>query len=40
MLIQDIMHFISNTLDDEIVEISSISKQIILRLEEISGQDI
>ena len=40
VLINDIMHFLSNTLDDENLEVEKISKQIVLRLEEISGENI
>ena len=34
------MHFLSNCLDDENIEVEKISKQIVLRLEEISGENI
>ena len=40
VLINDVMHFLANILDDENDEVGKISKQIILRLEEISGENI
>jgi len=40
VLINDIMHFLSNTLDDDQVEVENLSKKIVLRLEQISGENI
>jgi len=40
VLINDIMHFLSNTLDDDQIEVENLSKKIVLRLEQISGENI
>ena len=40
VLINDIMHFLQGTLDDENLEVAGLSKKIVLRLEEISGENI